>query len=37
VTQKFGGKIDVESQPGDTRFVVRLPLQGIGSAAGKNS
>jgi signal transduction histidine kinase len=25
VTQKFGGKIDVESQPGDTRFVVRLP------------
>jgi signal transduction histidine kinase len=26
VTQKFGGKIDVESQPGNTRFVVRLPL-----------
>jgi len=25
VTQKFGGKIDVESQPGDTRFIVRLP------------
>jgi signal transduction histidine kinase len=28
VTQKFGGKIDVESQPGNTRFVVRLPLSG---------
>ena len=26
VTQKFGGTIDVESQPGDTRFIVRLPL-----------
>jgi signal transduction histidine kinase len=25
VTQKFGGKIDVESQPGNTRFTVRLP------------
>ena len=25
VTQKFGGKIDVESRPGDTRFIVRLP------------
>ncbi len=25
VTQKFGGKIDVESQPGETRFTVRLP------------
>lgn len=25
VTQKFGGKIDVESKPGDTRFTVRLP------------
>lgn len=30
VTQKFDGRIDVESQPGRTRFVVRLPL---GSAA----
>ncbi len=28
VTQKFGGKIDVESEPGDTRFIVRLPLGG---------
>jgi len=26
VTQKFGGKIEVESKPGDTRFIVRLPL-----------
>jgi signal transduction histidine kinase len=28
VTQKFGGKIDVNSRPGNTRFVVRLPLSG---------
>jgi len=28
VTQKFGGRIDVESKPGDTRFVVRLPVTG---------
>jgi signal transduction histidine kinase len=28
VTQKFGGKIDVESEPGNTKFVVRLPLSG---------
>jgi len=26
VTQKFGGTIDVKSEPGNTRFVVRLPL-----------
>ncbi len=26
VTQKFGGKIEVESHPGNTRFLVRLPL-----------
>ncbi len=25
VTQKFGGKIDVESKSGQTRFIVRLP------------
>ena len=25
VTQSFGGRIEVESRPGDTRFVVRLP------------
>jgi signal transduction histidine kinase len=29
VTQKFGGKIDVESKPGDTRFIVRLPRKGL--------
>jgi len=27
VTQKFGGTIDVESQPGDTRFIVHLPMK----------
>jgi signal transduction histidine kinase len=27
VTQKFGGTIDVESKPGDTRFIVRLPMK----------
>ncbi len=32
VTHKFGGKIDVESQPGNTRFVVRLPLSGVAAA-----
>lgn len=34
VTQKFGGKIDVESAPGRTRFVVRLP---IGAEAEQDS
>ena len=28
VTQKFGGTIDVESEPGNTRFTVRLPMKG---------
>jgi signal transduction histidine kinase len=28
VTQKFGGAIEVESEPGNTRFIVRLPLEG---------
>jgi len=27
VTEKFGGKIEVESKPGHTRFIVRLPLR----------
>ena len=27
VTQKFGGTIEVESKPGDTRFIVKLPIQ----------
>jgi signal transduction histidine kinase len=26
VTRKFGGMIEVTSQPGNTRFIVRLPL-----------
>jgi signal transduction histidine kinase len=26
VTQKFGGTIQVESEPGKTRFIVRLPM-----------
>lgn len=26
VTEKFAGKIEVDSKPGETRFVVRLPL-----------
>jgi len=36
VTQKFGGKIDVESQPGRTRFIVRLPLQETAADAAQN-
>jgi len=34
VTQKFGGKIDVESEPGKTRFVVKLPLSGVAAKNG---
>jgi signal transduction histidine kinase len=26
VTQKFGGTIDIQSEPGSTRFIVRLPM-----------
>jgi signal transduction histidine kinase len=29
VTQSFGGKIQVDSKPGETQFVIRLPQQGI--------
>ncbi|HEY3704895.1 MAG TPA: ATP-binding protein [Terracidiphilus sp.] len=32
VTQKFDGRIDLESKPGDTRFIVRLPRRGGNSA-----
>jgi signal transduction histidine kinase len=35
VTQKFGGKIHVKSEPGNTRFEVRLPLSGNGAAPAK--
>ena len=27
VTQKFGGAIEVQSEPGNTRFIVRLPMR----------
>jgi signal transduction histidine kinase len=27
VTQKFAGQLEVQSQPGDTRFIVRLPVK----------
>jgi len=27
VTQKFSGQVEVQSQPGDTRFIVRLPVK----------
>ncbi|MGB8028952.1 MAG: ATP-binding protein [Terracidiphilus sp.] len=27
VTQKFSGQLEVQSQPGDTRFIVRLPVK----------
>jgi signal transduction histidine kinase len=33
VTQKFGGTIDVESKPGNTKFIVRLPMKGIETPA----
>ena len=31
IVQKHGGDIGVHSQPGDTRFVVRLPLRQDGA------
>ena len=37
VTQKFGGTIDVESQPGMTRFIVRLPVTSPTSSESTNS
>jgi signal transduction histidine kinase len=33
VTQRHGGVLEVRSSPGDTRFVVRLPLTEIPPAA----
>ncbi|HUX28560.1 MAG TPA: HAMP domain-containing sensor histidine kinase, partial [Terracidiphilus sp.] len=32
VTQKFGGNINVESEPGKTQFIVRLPIGGLADA-----
>ena len=37
VTQKFGGKIDVESKPGDTRFIVRLPRKTVAPAPAEQN
>ena len=37
VTQKFGGTIQVDSKPGDTRFVVRLPLGAATPKTAKES
>jgi signal transduction histidine kinase len=37
VTQKFGGTIDVESQSGKTRFVVRLPVTSPASQTTNSS
>jgi signal transduction histidine kinase len=31
ITQKFGGTITVESEPGNTRFIVRLPVNAPGA------
>jgi C4-dicarboxylate-specific signal transduction histidine kinase len=33
VTQKFGGTIDVESEPGKTQFIVRLPIDSAAKPA----
>jgi signal transduction histidine kinase len=33
VTQKFGGTIEVKSEPGNTRFIVRLPAKEDAAAA----
>ena len=37
VTEKFGGKIEVETEPGKTRFVVRLPLGRVREGEKANS
>ncbi len=37
VTQKFGGTIEVQSQPGDTRFIIRLPLNAAGRESGQQA
>ncbi len=34
VTQKFGGAIEVQSEPGDTRFIIRLPMNSSGRESG---
>ncbi len=37
VTEKFGGKIEVNTKPGHTQFVVRLPLERTGEAEKKTT
>ena len=37
ITQKFGGTIDVESQPGNTRFIIHLPLSTPGTESAAKS
>jgi signal transduction histidine kinase len=37
VTEKFGGKIEVETEPGTTRFVVRLPIGRVREGEKANS
>ncbi len=36
VTQKFGGTLQVESKPGDTRFIVRLPIHAPDSSKAES-
>jgi signal transduction histidine kinase len=36
VTQKFGGKIEVQSEPGNTRFIVRLPANSPDSSKAES-
>ena len=36
ITQKFGGTINVESEPGNTRFIVRLPMNAATEPATKS-
>lgn len=37
ITQKFGGTIAVESKPGDTRFIIHLPMSTPGTESTANS
>jgi signal transduction histidine kinase len=37
VTQKFGGTVEVESVPGDTKFIVRLPVKAAEESATPQS
>ncbi|MDR3750204.1 MAG: ATP-binding protein [Terracidiphilus sp.] len=37
VTEKFGGTIAVESKPGNTRFIVRLPVNRSGNPAASGT